>query len=91
MRKIDAKFHIENDQIIKTTNGVVISEDEPLFLIRARDYLALPLLRYYAQISGADSCTDYHMSGIAKAIAEFEDFTVKHPEQMKQPGITRGL
>ena len=44
MRKLDSKFHIEGDQIVKTSNGDPIPEDEPLFLIRARDYLALPLL-----------------------------------------------
>lgn len=90
-RNIDAKFHVEGGEIVKTTNGEVLPHDEPLFLIRARDYLALPLLEHYAKISGADSCTDYHMSGVARAIAEFREFRDKHPEKMKQPGITRGL
>jgi hypothetical protein len=91
MRKIDSKFHIENDEIIKTSNNSVVSKDEPLFLVRARDYLALNLLRYYAKISGADSCNDYHMHGLSKTIEEFEEFKIKNPEKMKQPGVTRGL
>lgn len=91
MRRIDNKFHIEGDRVVKTTNGDIIPDDEPLFLMRARDYLALPLLLYYSQISGSDVCTDYHMNGVQQAIENFKKFREEHPERMKQPGITRGL
>lgn len=90
MRKIDNKFHVEGDQIVKTTNGEVLPEDEPLFLIRARDHLALKLLGEYAKLSEQDGCTEYHMAGISNALAAFMQFRVDHPERMKQPGITMG-
>ena len=48
MRKLDGKFHLEGEKIIKTSNGEELDlEKEPVILIRARDKLALPLLRIY--------------------------------------------
>ena len=47
MRKIDSKFHVDGDKIVKTTNDEVLPEDEPLFLVRARDRLAMSLLVHY--------------------------------------------
>jgi len=91
MRRIDSKFHIENDKIVKTANGEPIPPEEPLFLIRARDRLALPMLRIYEQLSQVDGCNDYHFDKLARTIAEFSDFAAKHPERMKQPSVTRGL
>lgn len=91
MRKLDSKFHIENDQIVKTSNGDVIPEDEPVFLLRARDYLALPMLEYYRKLSVEDGCTDYHLNGLLDMHGRFVRFQTENPGKMKQPGITRGL
>ena len=91
MRKIDGKFHVEADEIVKTSNGERLPSDEPVFLLRARDHLALPLLKHYLQLSLEDDCTDYQINGVEAAIVQFEAFQTKHPERMKQPGITRGL
>lgn len=88
MRRIDSKFHIENEQIIKTSNGEAIPEDEPCFLIRARDYLALPLLRHYRELCVDDGCTEFQIAGNDAAIAEFERFSMEHRERLKQPGMT---
>jgi hypothetical protein len=90
MRKLDEKFHIEGDQIIKTANGEAIPEDEPVFLIRARDRLAIAALLHYRDISQQDGCNDYHFSHLDKDIQAFREFRDKHPERMKQPSITRG-
>jgi len=91
MRQIDSKFHIESDSIIKTSNGEVIPEEEPVFLLRARDYLALRLLQKYRRMCVSDGCTDYQLSGVDASIERFSDFTLKFNARMKQPGITRGL
>lgn len=91
MRQLDGKFHIENDQIIKTSNGDVIPEDEPVFLLRARDYLALPMLQHYCLLCVKDGCSDYQMRGLRERLLQFEKFAAANPEKMKQPGITRGL
>jgi hypothetical protein len=92
VRKIDLKHHIDDEgRIVKTGNGVPIPEDEPLILFRARDRLALPMLRSYRDICAADGCNDFQLGQIDELITRFEAFAAGHPEVMKQPGITRGL
>jgi len=90
MRRIDDYFHIENDQIIKTSNGEPILEDEPTFLFRARDKWALLALRYYRELCVADGCNDYHIEGISQMMDKFAAFADRYPWRMKQPGINRG-
>ena len=92
MHTIDSKFHIdENCNIVKTSNGEVISRDEPTFIFRARDYLAVPLLIKYRDMCIADGCTQYQLEKLTGMIETFAKFATDHPEEMKQPGITRGL
>ena len=85
--KIDGRFAM---RIVKMSNGVVLPDDEPLFLSRARDHLALPMLRHYRELAVADGCNDWFLDAIDERIAAFEAFTKEHPERMKQPGITKG-
>lgn len=91
MREIDSKFSVDGDRIVKTSNGEVLPEDEPLFLLRARDHLALPLLLMYELLSQVDGCNDYHMGKLSETIGNFRSFAEKQPGRMKQPSITRGL
>jgi hypothetical protein len=92
MRDIDSKFAIDdNGKIFKKSNGEIVPEDEPLFLLRARDVLALPLLLKYRKLSEEDGCNDYHFENLDATIAKFEKFAREHPERMKQPSKTRGL
>lgn len=89
MRKIDEKFD-STGEIVKRSNGEVIPLDEPLFLLRARDRLALRLLEEYKRLSREDGCNDYHFEHLDKDIEAFRRFREEHPERMKQPSITRG-
>jgi hypothetical protein len=91
MKRLDGKFSIDGERIVKTSNGEPIPNDEPVFLIRARDRLALPLLRIYEQLSNVDGCNDYHFSALYKTIEEFARFAAHNPGRMKQPSVTRGL
>lgn len=91
MRTLDSKFLIDKERIIKASNGEEVPLDEPLFLIRARDRLALQLLMEYRRLSIFDGCNDYHMTKLDETIKRFLDFSREHPERMKQPSVTRGL
>jgi hypothetical protein len=92
VRKIDLKHHIdEQGRIVKTGNGVPISDDEPLILFRGRDRLALPLLESYRQLCQLDGCNDFQLGQINELMEKFLAFAEAHPEVMKQPGVTRGL
>ena len=88
--RIDEKFHTQDGKVIKTSNGESVPPDEPLFLLRGRDRLALVLLRVYEQLSIEDGCNEYHMKGLARRIKEFERFSLTST-RMKQPGVTKGL
>jgi hypothetical protein len=90
MRRIDRKFAVDGDRIIKTTNGEVLPPEEPLFLFRARDHLALPALRAYLAMCEADGCTGYQLDEMRAIIEEFEQFKRQHADRMKQPGCTLG-
>ncbi len=97
---IDGKFGISfsgrkygagSRGIINLVSGQEIPEDEPLFLLRARDRNSLPRLYDYLKTCESDGCNDLHLSGIRQVIAEFERFQFDHPERMKEPGVTRHL
>lgn len=90
MRKLDEKFHVEGDQLIKTANGEVVPLDEPVFVMRGRDRLAIRALEFYKKISQEDGCNDYHFEKLEFEIVRFKKFSEEHPERMKQPSITRG-
>lgn len=82
--RIDGKFHINREQIVKTSNGQIIPEDEPLFLLRGRDNLAIPLLQRYLKFCIQDGCTEYQLKGIEAAIQEFQEFKERPNETAGQ-------
>lgn len=84
---IDGRFAM---RIVKTSNNEILPDDEPLFLMRARDHLAIPTLKAYREKAVADGCNDWFLGLIDERIEIFEAFAREHPERMKQPGITKG-
>ena len=90
MRNIDGKFSTDGTKIFNAVSGEEIHEDEPLFLLRARDVHALQALRQYLHDVRMD-CNDLHVEGTLKAIGKFEKFKHDNPERMKEPGVTRHL
>lgn len=92
VRRIDLKHHINSlGQIVKSGNGQVILEDEPLILFRARDRLAFPLLLNYLALCRTDGCNDYQLGQLGQIVDSFSKWAATNPDKMKQPGITRGL
>lgn len=97
-RRIDGKYAIkafdsngeENDtvkiEIVNTISGQAIPEDEPLFIFRARDRLALDQLKDYYSACINDGCSQGQLDGISNMITEFVDWQVKNQDKMKQPG-----
>jgi hypothetical protein len=88
---LECKFEIKDNKLVKKSNGEAIPEDEPVFILRGRDHLAVSLLQCYYSLSVQDGCNDYHMEMLLRSIKGFQDFADKHPERMKQPSITRGV
>jgi hypothetical protein len=90
MRRIDAKHHIDGDKLIKTTNGQEIPLNEPTILFRGRDFLALPMLRFYMILCEMNFATDFQLDTMKDMIGEFEKFKTENSKTMKMPGITLG-
>jgi hypothetical protein len=87
---IDPKYHVEDGRVVKTSNGQLVPEDEPLILFRARDRLALQALEAYLVACLDDGCTQYQLDGINDRIQAFRAYREFHQERMKQPGSTMG-
>jgi hypothetical protein len=89
-RQLGNRFVVRDNEIVKLSNGEVLPHDEPLFLMRARDHLAITALLEYRKIAIADGCNDYLLGLLQETIEVFRGFAENHPERMKQPGVTRG-
>jgi hypothetical protein len=83
----DGKFRLA---LVKISNDEVIPEDEPVFILRARDIHALDTLMHYQAVCRAGDCNEYQMEGIDFALKRFVVWQMKNADKMKQPGVTRG-
>lgn len=77
----DRKYKIEDNKLVKRSNGLPIPADEPLFILRAQDINALPILVAYHIICKNLS----HQANVVKSIIDFDDFRKDHLESMKEP------
>jgi hypothetical protein len=90
-RIIDSKYYIDTQyRIVKTSNDQPIPEHEPVILFRARDRLALHLLRIYRVLCQMDGCTPYQIQMAERGADKFATFAIAHEDEMKQPGSTLG-
>jgi hypothetical protein len=91
MTRLDSKFHLEGETVVKTSNGEPIDlSKEPVILFRGRDYLAVQVLLFYRQLCEQDGVTEYQMNTLEEMIGRFQAFALTSPT-MKQPGCTRGM
>lgn len=78
---IERKYKIENGRLVRRADGVPVPDDEPLFIFRAQDINALPILLAYNIICKSLD----HKANVVKSINDFNDFRKNHPERMKEP------
>ncbi len=90
MRKLSGKYSIDGERVVNTVSGEAIPDDEPVFLLRARDRLAVPALRVYLELCRAFACTAQHNVGVVECLKVFQDFRDKNPQLMKDPGSSLG-
>jgi hypothetical protein len=88
MKDIDSKYATDGTYLYNKVSGEVLPEDEPLFLLRARDILAVDAIQHYLNLCNANKCVESHLLGVIEVLRRFENFQVEHPDRMKQPGIT---
>jgi hypothetical protein len=83
----DDPQHFNGDAVfdaVSTGFTTRFPEDEPVFVLRARDKRALAALRYYRDHQSQNAPTN-HLDGIEKAYKDFDDFATNHRELMKEP------
>lgn len=90
MRRLNSRFHIDKDQLVKTSNGQPIPPEEPVFIVRGRDHLAIELLNHYRGLCIRDGCNEQFLEELDVPINEFRQFAIQYYDRMKQPGVTSG-
>ena len=80
---LERKYQIVDSILVKRSTGVPIPDDEPLFILRAKDLNALSALAFYVAL-----CNDlYHREQVMKSVLDFKNFAAQHPERMGEPTI----
>lgn len=88
-RDAGGKFYIEAGDVFKA-NGEVIPSEEPIFILRGRDKVALDLLKEYHRRCLQTGCNTWQLEGVERAIGAFRTFSRIHQDRMKEPGVTKG-
>ena len=80
--KQEPKYRVTNHgQLVNRQSGEAIPDDEPVFILRARDKHAAKLLGEYQKMV-TDST---HHRAISLRATQFSDWALAHPERMKEP------
>ena len=76
------KYNVTPDgHIVNRTSGEVIPDDEPVFILRARDRWAIDALMHYQGL-----CQDReHRVAVERVIEEFDRFQDENSARMKEP------
>lgn len=78
----DPKYGINDDGVIcNIATGAPIPDNEPVFILRAKDVLAEQAIAYYLTMVA----TGEHKQAIEHRIGDFRDFRLNNPELMKAP------
>lgn len=79
----EPKYDVTHDgKIVNRTSGRVIPDDEPIFILRARDIHAVAAMAYYAELCSIEK----HVDVVNSRIADFERFAELHVDRMQEPG-----
>lgn len=72
-------------RLVNRETGSVIPDDEPVFILRARDIHAIPALKHYLSLCEVQG----HQNVVESRINDFEQFKLDHPDRMREPGEFR--
>jgi hypothetical protein len=77
----ERKYKILNGQLVKRIGEKPIPDDEPLFILRAKDRKALAVLvAYNIILDNLDQKAE-----VTKSINDFRKFQENHPDRMSEP------
>lgn len=79
----EPKYDVTNDgHIINRKTGRIIPDDEPIFILRARDKHAIKVMGNYADLCSVKG----HIDVVNSRIQDFKNFADANPERMREPG-----
>ena len=82
--KQEPKYKAEGGRIFNRSSGEQIPDEEPVFILRARDTTAIPtLLHYY--LAHLASQNTAHAESVLRRVHDFQQFLTNHPDRMKYP------
>lgn len=73
-----------------TTERKQVPDDEPVFVIRAADALACPLLSAYYNLCTKNGAAVDHAVSVEAEYTRFADWQEAHPERVKLPDTRPG-
>jgi len=82
--KQEPKYKIQG-KIVNRQSGNPIPDDEPVFILRARDMTAVDVLMFYLSRAKTEDCLIEHLHAVQKRIDQFKEFANKNPFRMKKP------
>jgi len=77
----EPKYGVRDGLIYNRASGQVIPVDEPIFIFRARDSLAMQGLQEYMHLLGPGD----HRYAVEARVKDFQRFKIDHPKRMKYP------
>lgn len=82
----ESKYGIRDNWLFNRSSGEFIPAEEPVFIFRARDKLALMAIFHYISLCVRFIGGDHsHVKALRARAAEFEKFTKQFPTRMKFP------
>lgn len=75
------KYKIENNQIVNIATGVAIPDDEPVFILRAKDDHAVDAILQYAIVLGNRPFA----VKVAEVFEQFKQWASQNEDKMKEP------
>lgn len=77
----ESKFDAIDGHLVNRATGDPIPDDEPVFVLRAKDWCALPALVAYSELVTDDA----HRAAVEARIEQFRRFSETHSDRMKLP------
>ena len=77
----EPKYEIKGGKLVNRQSGEAIPDDEPVFILRARDKHAAPTLIHYA----ANVEDREHREAARTRAAQFSNWAALHPTRVHEP------
>lgn len=77
----EPKYEIKGKKLVNRQSGEAIPDDEPVFILRARDVHAVAALMNYA----GNVANPAHKEAVKTRAAQFSNWAILHRDRMKEP------